>query len=445
MSISGIKTPEQFSEYLKTVSQNARLVMPTSSNYFVEQAGDVKIFNGLQSFDQVISCFKILSTIHAQTSTNVSLWRDSLPVCTSQTVELGSQELDPRVDVLAFTMLAWVQMSKGKLVKVVEKQLYDGEASAGQLVCWSWAVGGTGDTFTFGAHDFSGLDLVDVYSEAQQVVIKSPRGDAADGDLHLVAVVVTQTDISFFMDANLLSAQKLPRPVTDCKRGKLRVGNEGIPTLGEIIFSPREVTKSEMLEMMSWGFTLQSISSGRLPFNPQQTRLDDLVLEQKTRFEESQKLMKSINYDVILEGTHIRVGLESYREEDKMAALSSDASEIALSVAPTPNCQTASFTGKTNPMPCNIIQEALEENNGTLKYYEMFPPSLRSSRPAKDRYRFDPTNKQWLSYNVTKFPSWCGKSVSFSLWLDRFNGQAKIYESLAYCEFFLEITRELTF
>ena len=89
-------------------------------------------------------------------------------------------------------------------------------------------------------------------------------------------------------------------------------------------------------------------------------------------------------------------------------------------------------------MPCNIIQEALEENNGTLKYYEMFPPSLRSSRPAKDRYRFDPTNKQWLSYNVTKFPSWCGKSVSFSLWLDRFNGQAKISESFPYFEFFLE-------
>jgi hypothetical protein len=72
MSISGIKTPEQFSKYLKAVSQNARLVMPTSSNYFVEQAGDVKIFNGLQSFDQVSPSFKILSTIHAQISTNVT-------------------------------------------------------------------------------------------------------------------------------------------------------------------------------------------------------------------------------------------------------------------------------------------------------------------------------------------------------------------------------------
>jgi hypothetical protein len=76
ISISAIDTPEQFSRYLKTVSQNVRFVMPSSSNYFVEQAGDVKIFNGLQSFDQVSSCFfkcKILSTIHAQISTNVNL------------------------------------------------------------------------------------------------------------------------------------------------------------------------------------------------------------------------------------------------------------------------------------------------------------------------------------------------------------------------------------
>jgi hypothetical protein len=339
-------------------------------------------------------------------------------------------------------MLAWVQMSKGKLVKVVEKQLDDGEAS-GQLVCWSWAVGGTGDTFTYGAHDFSGLDLVDVYSEAQQVVIKSPRGNAADGGLHQVAIVVTQTHISFFMDASLLSAQKLPRPVTDCKSGKLRVGNEGILTLGEIIFTPREVTKSEMLEMMSSGFTLQSIASGRLPFSPQQTRFDDLMLEQKYVFKESQKLMKSVNYNVLLESAHIRVGLEGYREEDKKAALSSDASEIALSVAPTPKCQTASFPGTTNQPPCNIIQDVLEENvdesnNRTLKYYEMFPPSLRNARAAKDRYRFDPKNKQRLSYNVSKFPSWCGKSVSFSLWLDRFNGQARNSESFTYFEFFLE-------
>jgi len=98
------------------------------------------------------------------------------------------------------------------------------------------------------------------------------------------------------------------------------------------------------------------------------------------------------------------------------------------------------------------------------KYYELLTPSMRGSPsgPAKDRYRFDPSNMQWLNYNASKFPNWwfpwtcwfifalwwfsgpagghsqnntkhtrsdvhartrrCAKSVSFSIWVDRTNG-----------------------
>jgi len=46
-SLSAIKTPEAFAEYYKTVSKNSRYLMPTSSEYFVEEEGELKIYDGL--------------------------------------------------------------------------------------------------------------------------------------------------------------------------------------------------------------------------------------------------------------------------------------------------------------------------------------------------------------------------------------------------------------
>ena len=285
------------------------------------------------------------------------------------------------------------------------------------------------------AHDFSDVDLIDPASEAQQVEIKSSNGDvadAADGKMHLVGLVVTQTDVAFFRDATLIYKHGLPRPVTDCKGENLRIGEEGIPMLGEIAFFPREVSVTEMAEVMFSGFPLQVIATGKLPFVPDTTILDDLRAEQTAAFQENSDIMKNVASTMIIENSYIRSDILDSKTQ-------SVSTEPVLSVPLSQECQIstkATFTGSGNPPPCNIIQDDLQLQSGalsgtTLKYYELFTPSLRgnmSGKPAGDAtdvYRFDPKNKQWLNYNVSKFPSFCGQSVSFSLWFDRTNGQAR--------------------
>jgi len=148
--------------------------------------------------------------------------------------------------------------------------------------------------------------------------------------------------------------------------------------------------------------------------------------------------MKNLAYTMSIENSYIRSDIADV-VDNKAGVMQGVATEPVLGVPISQECQISSkitFTGFGNPPPCNTIQDALQLKSSNLSgttviYYELLAPSLRgnsSGNPAgdaRDVYRFDSQNKLWLNYNVSKFPSFCEKSVSFSLWFDRTNGQAR--------------------
>ena len=61
---------------------------------------------------------------------------------------------------------------------------------------------------------------------------------------------------------------RLKRPVTDCEGRALIVGGADIPRFGDIPFFPRQLSTREMVEIMSAGFTFESLAAGKMPFAP---------------------------------------------------------------------------------------------------------------------------------------------------------------------------------
>jgi hypothetical protein len=95
--------------------------------------------------------------------------------------------LEPRVDSPSWSLMAWVRR------KPLGKSLAERELS-----CWAWYVGFPSTRFDFGAHDFRGGD-----STAMQESISANSSDGADGLLHNVALVVTTSNITFYLDAKV--------------------------------------------------------------------------------------------------------------------------------------------------------------------------------------------------------------------------------------------------
>jgi hypothetical protein len=107
----------------------------------------------------------------------------------------------------------------------------------------------------------------------------------ADGVLHNVAVVVSQTMMSFYTDAKLQMKVALKRPVTDCTGSVLEIGSMGVPLLGAITFFPRQLTMLEMEEIMFLGHTSDAVASGRVAFEPEKSTFDEIGAKQSTAFE----------------------------------------------------------------------------------------------------------------------------------------------------------------
>jgi hypothetical protein len=215
-SLADVKTSNDLMEYLSMISQQARLIQPVSSAYFVEESGgELKILSGLHRF--------------------------------VETEILESPQIQPRVDSPSWSLMAWVQLPENGGANVLRKPLGKTPDEA-KLSCWSWYVGSPNDRFDFGAHDFRGGTFT---SEMQESVVSTfPNGSAiasaaADGELHNVALVVTPANITFYMDAKIQSTVNISRPVTDCSGLTLELGDADLPTLGEVTFFARELTQGE--------------------------------------------------------------------------------------------------------------------------------------------------------------------------------------------------------
>ena len=75
------KTSDDFFSYLLELSKRARLLQPLSSEYFIEETGEMKIMQGVRKFLE------------------------------EETVEI--EGLEPAVDSAAFTFMAWVRLKRG--------------------------------------------------------------------------------------------------------------------------------------------------------------------------------------------------------------------------------------------------------------------------------------------------------------------------------------------
>ena len=132
--------------------------------------------------------------------------------------------LEARVDSQAWSLMAWIQLPVGGGANIVRKPLGK-EPGLRSLSCWSWFVGRPNNRVEFGAHDFRG----DSQTSAMQESVVGNGSAISDGRLHSVALIVTPKNVSFFMDARLLSVHSLSRPLTDCSGTALEMGDDQIP------------------------------------------------------------------------------------------------------------------------------------------------------------------------------------------------------------------------
>jgi len=239
--------------------------------------------------------------------------------------------------------------------------------------------------------------------ETLQASASAGLTNSSDGNLHMVAVVVNQTSVSFFTDAVLTAEVPLAQPVTDCINTRMRVGQATtvIPQLGEITFFPRPISAVEMKEIMATGFTYQAIAAGKRPHvADQNSNLDDFKVLQDEQL---------VAAKVEREEAAFALNVQQVITRAQLKQAGTEISYPELSIEKTPNCRPVGAFGSP---PCNIVQDigdilTQDLHNPGREYYELFTPQMRGGRDPQQLFstRTEYESEQ-LNYNASKFPSW---------------------------------------
>ena len=392
-SLADIKTIHGLRGYLQTISARSRLLMPLSMEYFSEQEGEIRIFEGIRSFEA------------------------ALP--------LNVRDMHPKVDTLEWTMTAWVQLEKEGGATIIRKPLSSSEDGK-HLSCWSWYVGWPNDRFEYGAHDFGGS----TDSHIMQESIVSSTASAEDGEVHYVALVVFQDKLEMWVDAEKKFEGALPRPVTDCSGLALEVGSQDVPRLGEITFYPHKMTQVAMKEIYFAGFTLEAIAEGKVPYTPVQDIADVIATRTGHSFDLATGERSAAEKQVQVEATLTRATVDVV---ENAATTYAEHHAPKIVVANKAGCDPASSEWKI-PMfgtdtSCHYMDLAgdakmTDSLNSNKQYYNMVPtavrPTVSGSKVAhNDRMEVDHmTPNEYLRYDAETWPSFCGKSATFSMWLE---------------------------
>jgi hypothetical protein len=383
-ALAGIKTLQDLQDYLRTVNSRSRMLQPLSSDYFSEHDGEVKIFSGFSKF--------------------------------SRPMPLELIDLKAKVDTPEFTMTAWVQLETDGGAVIVRKPLGTSK-EVKSLSCWSWYVGWPYDKFEFGAHDFGGGKYV---HELQESIRSANASNVDDGNVHHVAVVVMADKIQFWMDAEMTHESALPRPVTDCAGNAIEIGSADVPQLGEIVFYPHKMEAIHFKEILFAGFTLEAINEGKIPYVPNQQDSDTIIQKSSTEFADAQAERADGDNALKLESTLSRSAIELAVSPENISA------PPKITVPKIANCDSIPIfkSAGHDDTSCHIIDawDAAETDtlNAGRTFFNMLPAMARPAGVAgKDRMLIDHlTPKEYLRYNTTTWPSFCGKSATFSLWLE---------------------------
>eukprot|EP00961_Rhodomonas_salina_P215418 2909516-Rhodomonas_salina.1 len=249
ITVADITTVDELKAYLRSASQSARRMQVQSSEHFSEGVAQ-----------------KILGPLQVLTEPLI----------------LEVDGLNAKVSSAAFTFTVWVDIGSSDGGYVVRKPMASTGLDAA-LSCWGLYVGET-TRFDFGAHDYGGAD------RGQESVLSSA---ATLRELHMQTVVVNQTHIMFYVNAELNSAASLSRPVTDCAMESLEVGDVGM-SIGEVVFYPTALSRAKIEEIYIGGMTLEGIATGRSLFFPQASSFDTLRSYNKLRFNEMGDKMATV-------------------------------------------------------------------------------------------------------------------------------------------------------
>ena len=208
----------------------------------------------------------------------------------------------------------------------------------------------------------------------------------------------------------------ISRPVTDCSGLALELGDANIPKLGEVTFFARELSPIEMEEIMRAGFTLNDIAVGKIIFSPEATHFDAIKSINDESFANEQDIVLLTSRENQVDGSLTR----------QTVVLTGNPIEIVrdppIIVNSSGPCRPLAAYG--NDTSCYLM--TLHESDAILDTtlnYQYFPliksQYLPPGRGVKDR-AFLPVRKtnELLHYDPVSFPSWCGGSASFSVWVE---------------------------
>jgi len=384
--LSEIKTPDQLFDYLGELSESSRLLQPLSSFYFVEETGEMKVLQGVRRFLE------------------------------SESIEV--EGLEPKIDSEAFSMMAWVKLKAGSGANVLRKPLGKGPGQR-DLSCWAWYVGYPADRFDFGAHDFRG----GMSATGLQETVSAGGSVVSDGKLHMVSIIVNQTTLSFYTDAVLQKVVPLGRPITDCSGRALLAGAPDIPRLGEITFFPRQLSVMEMGEIITSGFTFESLAAGKEAFKPVKTQFDVSTARQTEAFAVAQGERSLAGMRIQVENAFNRLVTANFG----LQAVPEPTPKIIVP-ARQPSCPVVPIFGDATS--CHIMggfnATTDAATTGNTSFLPMLEPAYRNNLGGKDRIWLDHNSKkQYLRYDAQQWPSFCGTSATFSMWIENWDCGAR--------------------
>ena len=402
--VDEVQTTSELRAFLAMLLERSRSMQVLSNDYFTEGGiGEIRITNGISAYSRV------------------------------ETLE--GDRVRPHVDGASFTLTAWVESRPPSFegAYVVRRPLGAGQRSH-PLSCWGWWVGDV-PRFDFGAHDYTTADAS--ASAPQQVSISLRLDDGslpggqrrwshspgAQPSLHMEAVVVNQTAISFYQDAQLVATSPLPRPVTDCASADLELGKAG-SRQGEVTAFPRGLTQHELSELLIYGNTLSNIAVGRTFATPQASG--------------AAGASESAGHPAPAGRTAFEVaalaeGMSSDVARDAVPTAASRTSGSLSAAGPRLAANTT--TGCTSSWPSCFVMDV--PNSSVVADPELAGRSYLLLTPRGAYTLLASADVRWpsvLHYEPATFPRWRGHSMTVSAWVQVESGGALLTKQPSYNE-----------
>ena len=188
--------------------------------------------------DDLESAIHSVSLVSKKFSTLSSLYFDPGTSGSIELISASESFLRPRLVAglklnigTSFSFTAWIQTSPLFLRGYVVRKRLAAVGAGEPLSCWGWYLtSGAGPQLHFGAHDyFSTSSGSPIDGLAQHAVRLDGTAALRSGEQRLLTMVVTEDNVTFYQDLDVLGVVEMPRPMTDCYDGdEVLLGSAGL-------------------------------------------------------------------------------------------------------------------------------------------------------------------------------------------------------------------------